>query len=185
VNATLSHFSYFTLVIPNLPATGYAPGMLHTLPPQPAEKAYTAYDGFHLEIPRLGVELPIAGVPLTGDGWDVSWLGNQAGYLEGTAFPTWAGNTAITAHVWDANNQPGPFVNLHTLKHGDEVIIHAWGFRHIYEVRSIEQCRPDDLRALPHEEYDVLSLITCKGYDESEGEYDWRLVVRAVLVRVE
>jgi len=140
---------------------------------------------FWLEISSLDVELPILGVPLTEYGWDVTWLGDQAGYLEGTAFPTWAGNTAITAHVWSADNTPGPFVDLHTLRHGDRVEIHAWGQVYTYEVREVMQVRPDDLRALPHDDYDVLTLITCQGFDESSGEYAWRLAVRAVLISVE
>jgi LPXTG-site transpeptidase (sortase) family protein len=131
------------------------------------------------------VELPIVGVPLTGDGWDVTWLGGRAGWLQGTAFPTWAGNTAITAHVWDANNNPGPFIDLDTLQHGDQIIIHASGLVHTYEVRAVKQVSPHNLRALPHSDYDVLTLITCQGYDEASGEYDWRVVVRAVLIRIE
>ncbi len=183
--AEISQLSYFAIGIAQLPNTGFAPGMLQTVPQQPVEMAYTTYDGFWLEIPSLGIEMPIVGVPLTARGWDVTWLGDQAGYLHGTAYPTWVGNTAITAHVWDRDNNPGPFVDLHTLQHGDEVIIHAWGIQHIYEVRDIMQVKPDTLKALPHSEYDMLTLITCMGYDESSSEYDWRLAVQAVLMKVE
>jgi LPXTG-site transpeptidase (sortase) family protein len=177
--------SEFAIGVSQLPDTGFAPGVNHSLASQPAEKAYTAYDSFMLEIPSLGLDMPIVGVPMTEDGWDVRWLGQRAGWLHGTAFPTWAGNTAITAHVWDANNNPGPFINLGDLQHGDEIILHAWGLRHTYEVRGTEQVRPDDLRALPHTEYDTLTLLTCQGYDEASSEYDWRLAVRAVLMDVE
>ncbi len=177
--------SEFAIGISQLPDTGFAPGFNHALPLQPVEKAYSTYDGFMLDIPSLGLNMPIVGVPLAEDGWDVQWLGRRAGWLHGTAFPTWAGNTAITAHVWDADNNPGPFIDLGNLQHGDEVIIHAWGLRHTYEVRGTEQVRPDDLRALPHTEYDTLTLLTCQGYDESSSEYDWRLAVRAVLIDVE
>jgi hypothetical protein len=52
-------------------------------------------------------------------------------------------------------------------------------------VRAVERFRPDDLRALPHEDYDVLTLLTCQGFDEAEGMYDWRLAVRAVLLEIE
>jgi hypothetical protein len=71
--------------------------------------------------------LPIFGIPRTDGGWDVSWLRNQAGYLSRTAFPDLTGNTALTAHMYDANGNPEPFVNLQTLGYGDTVIIHAWG----------------------------------------------------------
>jgi LPXTG-site transpeptidase (sortase) family protein len=212
VCAKVWQLSRFALGVAPLPDTGFAPGVEHALPAQPAEKAYVDLlgvtaseawqsprqgadrfvvqstprgDNFVLEIPSLGLELPIVGVPLSEDGWDVRWLGSQAGWLQGTAFPTWAGNTAITAHVWDADNNPGPFVDLGTLQHGDEIIIHAWGLVHTYEVRGVERVRPDDLRALPHEDYDVLTLLTCQGFDETKGAYDWRLAVRAVLMDVE
>lgn len=51
----------------------------------------------------------------------------------------------------------------------------SFGQRYVYEVRALREVRPDDLRALPHSEYDVLTLITCKDYDVSSGGYDWRL----------
>jgi sortase (surface protein transpeptidase) len=73
------------------------------------------------------VNIPIVGVPLTSEGWDVIWLGDKAGYLETIALPTVAGNTAITAHVFDVNNNPGPFAALDDLQYGDQVIVHAWG----------------------------------------------------------
>ena len=177
--------SYFAVGVAPMPDTGFAPDEFHILPNQRAEDEQSTFDDFWLEIPKLGVDMPIVGVPLTGEGWDVTWLNEQAGYLEGTAFPTWPGNTALTAHVWNADNTPGPFIDLHTLQHGDWVEIHAWGQVYTYEVREVMQVRPDDLRALPQEDYDVLTLITCLGFDESSGEYGWRLAVRAVLIDVE
>jgi len=184
--AEISQLSYFAIGIAQLPSTGFAPGMLHTVPEQPAKEAYTTYEGFWLEIPKLNLEMPIVGVPLTESGWDVTWLGESAGYLEGTAFPTWAGNTAITAHVWSADNTPGPFVDLHTLQHGDQFSIHAYGQIYIYEVRDTLRIRPNDLDVVfAHSDYDAVTLITCKGHNASSGEYDWRLVVRAVLMNIE
>ena len=183
--ARLDQLSLFTLTVPGAPATGFPVGMATDLQGQPAFKAYSTMDDFRLEIPALGVELPIVGVPLTIDGWDVTWLDDQVGYLAGTAFPTWVGNTALTAHVWNADNTPGPFVDLHTLKHGDQIIIQAWGQEYVYEVRATQEVRPDDLSFLPNSEYDTLTLITCQGYNEVSGEYDLRLAVRAVLITIE
>ncbi|MBC8504248.1 MAG: sortase, partial [Chloroflexi bacterium] len=194
--ARLDQLSLFTLTVPGAPATGFPLGVMTALDVQPAPKAYfdltsvianpasARDDSFVLEIPRLDLELPIVGVPLTIKGWDVTWLGERAGYLESTAFPTWAGNTALTAHVWNADNTPGPFIDLHTLRHGDQIIIHAWGQEYVYEVRATQEVRTDDFSFLPHAEHDVLTLITCKGFDPSSGQYDWRLVVRAVLVDI-
>ena len=182
--AQLWQLSYFTIAVPELPDTGFPQDMVTVLDEQPAEKIYFELGDFTLEIPALNLELPIMGVPLTKDGWDVSWLGEAAGYLEGTAYPTWAGNTVITAHVWDANNHPGPFVSLHTLSYGDEIIIRAWGQAYVYEVRALTEVSPADLRALPHSEYDLLTLVTCKDFNPSLGKYNWRLVVEAILVEI-
>lgn len=57
---------------------------------------------------------------------------------------------------------------------------------HLYEVRSIKNdVRPGDTSAIKHEDYPWLTLITCKGYDSGKDSYRYRLVVRAVQVRVE
>ena len=52
------------------------------------------------------VQMPIVGVPQVDYNWDVSWLGNQADWLSGTAFPTWANNSVLTGHVVDAYGNP-------------------------------------------------------------------------------
>jgi len=164
-----------------LPETGFAPGRVTAIPPQ--KVAYAATE-MVLEIPRLGVSVPIVGIPRTDDGWDLTWLWNRAGWLEGTAFPTWAGNTAITAHVYLPNGQPGPFVHLGRLMWGDRIVIRAYGQQYIYEVRRVRLVAPDDLSVLRHEEHDWLTLITCRDYDPRHDTYRQRLVVQAVLIEV-
>jgi LPXTG-site transpeptidase (sortase) family protein len=169
-----------------LPATGFAPGMVTQLPKQGLLDAYQQYNYVSLEIPSLEVEAPIVGVPVSQDRWNLSWLDDQAGWLHGTAFPSWAGNSAITAHVYDANGQPGLFNSLGELKWGDEVLVHAYGQAYVYEVRSVEKyVQPDDTSSVfKHENYPWLTLITCKGYDEDSDSYRWRVAVRAVQVDV-
>ncbi len=117
--------------------------------------------------------------------WDLDWLWNRAGHLNGTAFPTWGGNTAITAHVYLPSGLPGPFYQLDTLRWGDQIIIHAFGQRHVYEVREVRWVHPNDLSSLRHEDLDWVTLITCKGYDDISETYRWRSIVRAVLIGIE
>jgi len=170
-----------------IPPTGFPQGQVTELPAQPDEKTYNALadSGITLEIPTLGVRLPIVGVPLTENGWDVTWLGWEAGYLQGTAFPTRAGNTVITAHVWDAFNNPGPFAKLKNLKYGDRFFVHAWGLTYTYEVRENRLVRPTNiLSLLKHEELDWVTLFTCEGYKDSQQAYSYRRVVRAVLINI-
>lgn len=164
-----------------LPDTGFAPGLHTLLPPQNLSYAPTS---FELEIPTLGVRIPIMGIPLEETGWNLTWLWNQAGYLEGTAFPTWSGNTALTAHAYLPNGMPGPFVGLANLRWGQTVILNAYGLEYVYQVREVAEVKPTDLRVLGHRELDWLTLITCSNYDLEQGEYQSRTAVQAVLIDV-
>lgn len=168
-----------------LPDTGFPPGRLTRLPRQPLSKAYQDLGELWLDISSLNVQTPIIGVPQSGSGWDVSWLWDRAGYLEGTAFPTWNGNTALAAHAYLPSGEPGPFASLGKLVWGERIEIHAWGQRYVYEVRRISQVWPDDLSVLQHEDYDWITLISCDGFDEKADQFQQRLVVRAVLVSIE
>jgi LPXTG-site transpeptidase (sortase) family protein len=141
-------------------------------------------DGVRLIIAELGVDVPVVGVPTDETGWDLAWLGNRAGYLYGTAYPTVAGNSAVTAHVYLPNGRPGPFVRLSQLAWDDEIIVVVNGLEHIYRVRQVLRVAPEDLSVLRHEDYPWLTLITCQGFDESGDVYRWRVAVRAVLVEI-
>ncbi len=168
----------------SLPNTGFAPDRVTVLPLQPKELSYLVFNDFSLEVPRLGIKMPIVGVPQSNGAWDVSWLGSQAGWLNGTAFPTWSGNSVITGHVYLSNGLPGPFVNLGTLKYGDQIIVNLFGAKYIYEVRTVSTLGPNDLSPLRHEILSWVTLITCKQYDEKTNSYNFRTVARAVLVKV-
>jgi len=180
-----------TLTLPKssankLPLTGFAPNVVTQLPPMPEGFSYTQTD-FWVEVPRLNLKMNIVGVPFDTDtnGWNLSWLADNAGWLENTAYPTHAGNSAITAHTTLASGLPGPFAKLDTLSYGDQIIIHLKDQKYIYEVRENKQVRPDAVNSvLKHEEHPWLTLITCKSYNEKTGEYTYRTVVRAVLVKL-
>jgi len=167
-----------------IPDTGFPQNKITTLPIQPADKAYASTD-LWIEIPKLGVKTSIVGVPQTKAGWDVTWLDQNAGWLNGSAFPTWKGNSVITAHVWDALNKPGLFAGLKELKYGDQIKIHAFGQIFTYELRESTIISPTNINAmLKHEEKSWLTLITCEDYKELTQKYPYRRMVRAVLVSV-
>jgi len=133
------------------------------------------------------VDASIMGVPVSQDGaaWDVTWLGRNAGWLNGTAFPSFAGNSVITGHVWDADNQPGIFVDLKNLGYGDTIVVHAYGWAYTYEVRETATVAPNAVRGvIRHEDNPWVTLITCEEYDAGSAEYSSRRVVRAVLVNL-
>ncbi len=167
-----------------IPVTGFAPGKITILPEQPADQQYAATDVW-MEIPRLKIKIPIVGIPQTKNGWDVSWLGNKGGWLNGSAFPGWDGNSVITGHVWDANNNPGPFANLVNLQYGDKIKIHAFGQVYTFEVTASALILPSNTKAaLKHEETPWLTLLTCENYIAETDTYTHRRMVRAVLVSV-
>jgi LPXTG-site transpeptidase (sortase) family protein len=168
-----------------LPETGFTKGETTYLSQQPAFKAYAKTD-LSIEIPSLEKHIPIVGVPQTNKTWDVTWLGNTAGYLDGSAFPTWPGNTVITGHVWNADDSPGIFADLKRLRYGDQVIINAFGMRYIYEVREIHVVGTGDIASVfQHNKLDWVTLVTCESYNSVQDQFNLRRLVRAVLVKIE
>ena len=143
--------------------------------------------GLWLEIPSQKMQANIVGVPLAYRNWDVTWLGNDAGWLNGTAYPTWLGNSVITAHVTTARGLPGPFANLKNLGYGNKIVVHQLGEKYTFEVRDTRMVFPDTtgytFEHLSGKSY--LTLITCQGYNFLTNSYMFRRVVRAVLVKVE
>jgi len=171
----------------SLPETGFAPNRITSLSAQPANLAYNNLGSIWMEIPSLDVKTEIVGVPQSAEGWNVDWLGSSAGWLNGTAFPSWEGNSVVTAHVYDSNGLPGPFQKIKNLKSGDKVIVHMYGEKYIFEVRDSSMVFPSSTKsALEHlEGHSYLTLITCQWYNPVMDNYAFRRVVRAVLVSVE
>lgn len=169
----------------SLPDTGFAPNKASILPAQPASKFYKD-EGIWLVIPSLGIKQSILGVPKNNGQWDITWLGNNIGWLHGTTFPTWSGNSVLTGHVYNSNGEAGPFANLGSITWDDEIIVNGWGQQYIYKVRSVSKwVSPQNTNILTkHEELPWLTLITCRDYDEKINSYHYRIIVRAVLVEI-
>ncbi len=161
---------------PRLAQPSAAPLSASTERPRPAAD-------LALEIPALGVWAPVVGVPLSDAGWDVAWLGESVGWLQGSAFPTWPGNTVLTGHVWDADNTPGVFYRLRDLRFGDRILLHLGGQTATYVVRENRLVLPAQMDVVwRHFEGDWLTLVTCAGYQPEEQDYRYRRLVRAVRV---
>ena len=171
-------------ILSDVPETGFAAGRVTLLPRQPESKAFQRYADLWLEIPSLDVETEIVGIPLLEDGWDIRWLWDQAGYLNGTAFPTWSGNSVITGHVFLPSGRAGPFASLRELQFGEEVIVHAWGLVYVYEIRSVNYVLPDDASVFEHREESWVTLVTCHDYDGELDTYRLRVAAKAVLVSI-
>jgi LPXTG-site transpeptidase (sortase) family protein len=168
-----------------IPVTGFAPNQVTKLPAQPANKAYKPMNEIRIEIPTLGINYPIVGVRLEKNSWDLTWLKDSVAYLEGSAYPTLAGNTVLTAHVVDANNNLGPFSDIKGMKSGQKIYIHAYGQVYVYQVQENMRLLPISTSTVfKHEDYDWITLVTCEDFNAKTGEYNYRRMVRAVLVSV-
>lgn len=168
-----------------LPRTGFAPGRVTKLPEQPAAKLYQT-SPMVLNVPGLNQSLEIFGIPRVDGNWDITWLGQHAGYLMETTYPTHEGNSVITAHVWDAYNNPGPFYGLKDLVYGDQFTIQFAGKTYVFEVRENEQIlETDAAKMLAAKQGSWITLMTCESYDESADNYAYRRIVRGVLVDVQ
>ncbi|NJC95908.1 MAG: sortase [Anaerolineae bacterium] len=137
-----------------------------------------------MEIPVINDKTSILGVEFKKGNWDVSWLQDQAGWLNGTAYPTWRGNSVLTAHAVDKDGKAGIFSNLKQLRAGEYVFVYNSGYRYTYRVVSNDLVQPGDVNVLKHEDKPYITLITCDTYDEASGMYLLRVAVRAVLVDV-
>jgi LPXTG-site transpeptidase (sortase) family protein len=165
-----------------IPVTGFAPGMVTKLD-TPSHSAYDA-TSLTIEIPVLKVNSSIVGVESKQGNWNVSWLQDQVGWLNGTAYPTWKGNSVLTGHVVNADGKPGVFSRLKSLGLGEYVFVYGAGYRYTYKVVSNEVVQPDDASVMKHEDKSFLTLITCDTYDEKTGTYLQRVVIGAALVDV-
>ncbi|MCK5794647.1 MAG: Ig-like domain repeat protein [Anaerolineales bacterium] len=173
----------FNILPDRLPDTGFPPSRQSPLPIQKESESFSSL-GFRIVIPKLNKDLEIVGVPLQSDEWKVDWLGNSVGYLEGTAFPTWQGNTLLTGHVYLQSGLPGPFININQLSYGDLIQIEAWDLKYIYSVIEKRILDPISLEAYQHSERDIVTLITCRDFDPTSGLYTHRTMIRAVLIYI-
>lgn len=167
---------------PELPNTGFAPQKTTTI--GTPKIYYKTYGELTIEIPGLATQTAIVGVPINNNEWDTTWLGDQVGWLHGSVFPGWLGNTYLAGHNYLASGNPGPFEKLDALKWGDQILIHSFGTTSVYEVRSVQWVSPENNQVLTHDENAWLTLVTCDQYDDKTGAYRWRVIVRAVLVDV-
>jgi LPXTG-site transpeptidase (sortase) family protein len=165
-----------------IPVTGFSPGMVTKLDAS-SRPAYDA-TSLSIEIPVIKVNTSIVGVESKKGSWDVSWLQNQVGWLNGTAYPTWKGNSVLTAHVVNADGKPGVFSKLKSLGIGEYIFVYGAGYRYTYKVVSNDVVQPTDSSVMKHEDKSFLTLITCDTYDAKTGTYLHRVVIGAALVDV-
>ena len=155
------------------------------MPAQPADIAYASLGQMTIEIPTLGIKFLIVGASITNKTWDLTWLKDNVAYLEGSAYPTTAGNTVLTAHVQDANKNLGPFSDIKGLQVGQNIYIHVNGQTYVYQVQESRKISPTGITTMfKHEEDSWITLVTCEDFNAKTGLYSTRRMVRAVLISV-
>jgi LPXTG-site transpeptidase (sortase) family protein len=140
-----------------------------------------AYEGVSIHIPALGVSAQIAEFKLDGTSWNINPWESGIGHLQGTGWFDAGGNIALGGHSWLPNNTPGIFVNLHTVKSGDEVIVSLNGEERHYTVSNITRVSMYDLSVLYPIEGEQITLITCDAasFDPNSDLYLQRVIVTA------
>ena len=78
------------------------------------------------------------------------------------------------------------FAQIKVLQYGDRFTIRAFGQAYVYEVRENTWVWGGNSisKVFKHEEYDWVTLLTCKGYNPLTGKYLFRRMVCAVLAEV-
>jgi LPXTG-site transpeptidase (sortase) family protein len=139
-----------------------------------------------IQIPKLGVDRAVIGVPLAGEGWDISGLGMEVGWLETSSQPMLGGNTVLVGHLDMKGGVAGPFVRLGDLVEGMEVVVSAGGVDYHYRVTGRTVTGPDDITAQIASKSPRLTLVTCypPSWDIKTQEYRRRLVVVAEPIKV-
>lgn len=165
-----------------IPLTGFRPDAVTELD----QALHPGYDslGMRIEIPVISVNTSIAGVEIKKGAWDVNWLQDQVGWLNGTAYPTWKGNSVLTGHLVNADGKPGVFSKLKYLGLGEYIFIYNSSYRYTYKVVANQYADPGDITAFRHQDDAYLTLITCDTYDEKTNTYLQRVVALAKLVDV-
>jgi len=119
----------------------------------------------------------------TGENWDLTYLENFAGHLEGTAQLGKGGNYVLAGHVELKDGVPGPFINLNKLVPGDDIMIYSEAASQPYVVRykvtEVKNVEPDDLSVIRNRGYEELTLITCADWDQKSEQYLTRVIVHA------
>ena len=132
-----------------------------------------------LQIPSIDLDVRVVVAPFTGHTWDFSRFNHVAGYFQGLPMPGDGSNAIIGAHSELDKRAPGPFYNLEQVQIGDQIFVTRKGITYAYTVTGTWHVPPTDISPIRGTDSDVLTLLTCAGYDS--GIYTTRLVVRAEL----
>ena len=154
--------------IGSAPPRASAPLPTHLLPASGALPVSPIPPGYRLQIPRLGIDLPLA----EGDvARDIDLQRTPEGFafhLPGTSQPGLGGNTYLYAHA-----RAGMFLALWDAQVGDEVIVSTPDLRALRYVVSGVHARvaPDDVSWVQPTASERLTLQTSTGPDPGDPRF--------------
>ena len=161
-----------------LPATG----ITGKVGPKPASVNYESTH-YSIELPSINAAADLMIVPKVDGEYPVTWLGKNAGVLEGSALPGEGGQTWIVGHNHIDADEYGPFMDLGGLESGDRIFVmdHTDGSQMTYVIYENIKVAADDLDSVyaAADRYpNTMTLITCED-ESSDGGYTNRRVVCA------
>ncbi len=156
-----------------------------TPPPTPDISAELAAER-KIFFPNAGTVGRIVTVPRIPGGWDVTYLQDLVGHLEGTSWLGETGNTVLAGHFEDEVGDPGPFRYLYHAEVGDRIMVQDGGESQflVYQVTEVFTTSPTDLEVLRNTLSPRLTLITCDAWNPDRDTYEERLVVIAEPIQV-
>ncbi|MEA2662280.1 MAG: Sortase domain [Chloroflexota bacterium] len=124
--------------------------------------------GYRVQIPRLGIDLPLAEGDLARDIDQQKTPENFAFHLPGTSIPGLGSNTYIYAHA-----RTGMFLTLWNAKVGDEVFISTPDLRALkYVVTEVHpRVAPDDVSWVQPTQSERVTLQTSTGPNPSDPRF--------------
>lgn len=163
-----------------MPETGFSAVRPTALTDQPKDLNYNPLR-WTLEIPSLGLMTEIVEVPLMGDEYPVTWLGDSAGLLQGYSLPG-RGTSILTGHNHLNTTEAGPFALLKEMGIGDRIFVldpqdNLQSFS-VYANERIDAADIAGLERIASRFADAVTLLTCED-EMPEGGYAHRRVIAA------
>ena len=160
------------LALPSATATATpvpsAPGASPTVPPTPVPTIGPIPDGYRIELPRLGIDLPIAEGDVERDVVIQKTPENFAFHFPGTAIPGTVGNSYLYAHA-----RQGMFLSLWNARVGDQVrVTTPAGVELKFVVTEVHpRVPPADTSWLQPSDVERLTLQTSTGPNREDPRF--------------
>ena len=136
-----------------------------------------------LVIPKMELDAPIVIAPIKNQTWQVDHLEQSVGHLEGTARPGSNSNLVLAAHVTLETGEYGPFAGLGNLSPGDTVFVYDGDQKkYEYVIDSHDTVDRTAVEVTFPTDSGQLTLITCNNWNDEEGRYMERLVIKGHLL---